>query len=194
MPNVISGFDLPIEKCDKCNKEVKRDGQDLNIITFLGLNGEKMPDIDLNVSPDFQLNLHKLICDNFKKINYSIYRSGTILEIQFKNAMVYMRKFFEHHNNLHNMHKYVSEHFKIMGCKTAFGKHPGGLIVSFKDQIRFFTPFRKINQEILVTQLTYNFLKQKFFKLDILGHEDPKFLNLLFKETGLSFQDIDFSD
>lgn len=165
-----SGYDLPKKKCQKCGKEMKSDGHNIPFQTFLGFEGDKVPDIDLNISGEYQSKSHEFIVNEFGKDN--VFRAGTILTIQEKTARMialsYLKSFKEFDENLINI---IAD--DLLGVKRSSGQHSGGLIIVPKDRSVYeFTPLQyPANKETTVptTHFAFEYLHDDLVKMDALG-------------------------
>ena len=200
-----SGYDLPIKKCDICNEEMKRDGQDIPFETFLGFKGDKVPDIDLNFSGDFQQKAHEFIRSKNKLNDEELFdethsfRAGTIGTLAAKTAYAYIKNYFEltskEYTNT-DINYYISF---LEGIKRTTGQHPGGIIVvPQKYNIYDFTPIQypadDKNSNWQTTHFDFHSIHDNLLKLDILGHDDPTMLKKLYDLTGINPQSINITD
>ncbi len=192
-----SGFELPRAKCPNCGEELCRDGQDIPFETFLGFNGDKEPDIDLNFSGEYQSNAHKYTEELFGKEN--IFRAGTIGTVAEKTAIGILNKYLLEKG----IEKRSAEKFRIandmIGVRRTTGQHPGGIVVLPKgDSIYRFTPVQKpankMDIDIITTHFDYHSIDSNLLKLDILGHDDPTIIRILQDITGIDPKSIPFDD
>ena len=200
-----SGFDLPNKKCPVCGSQLKKDGHNIPFETFLGFKGDKVPDIDLNFSGDYQPLAHdyvrELLGEDFT------FRAGTISKVAARNAYGYVKRFIETHGlevRAAQINRLAS---KIEGVRRSTGQHPGGIVVVPKDRsIYDVTPIQYPADDTTAlwktTHFDYHSFEDNLLKLDILGHDDPtmiKFLMDLVKENPKDFkftraQDIPIDD
>ncbi len=194
---VASGFELPKKNCPSCGVQLKRDGQDIPFETFLGFNGNKEPDIDLNFSGEYQAHAHKYTEELFGKGN--IFRAGTISTVAEKTAIAMVKDFFNDKVEYINRAKMNYYAKKIEGTRRTTGQHPGGLVVVPKSEsIYKFTPIQKpankMSTDIITTHFDYHSIDENLLKLDILGHDDPTMLRILQNMTGVNPKNIDFDN
>lgn len=191
--NVGSGCDLPDRNCPVCGRPLNKEGFDIPFETFLGFKGDKEPDIDLNFSGDYQSKAHDYTEVIFGK--GQTFRAGTISKLQEKNALGYVRKYFEEKNI--NKRKCEMERIAkgCIGIKKTTGQHPGGIIVlPHGEDINSFTPIQKpandMETKIITTQFDYHSIDHNLLKLDILGHDDPTMIRMLEELTGVDAKKI----
>lgn len=191
------GFDLPHKTCPQCGHTLSSDGHDIPFAIFMGFDGDKVPDIDLNFSGDYQPRAHKYTEELFGRDN--VFRAGTIGTIAAKTAFGYVRKYAEL-NGMQCRNGYYEELAKgFINVKNTTGQHPGGIMVCPRDMdVHHFTPVQypanKKESGIITTHFDYHSIEGRMTKLDILGHDDPTIIRMLEDITGVDVQTIPFDD
>lgn len=187
-PHVEDGYDLPGKKCPNCiDAVIFGDGHDIPFETFMGLHGEKVPDIDLNFSGLYQAKAHEFIRDLFGKEH--TLRAGTVTTIAEKTAFGFVKTYLEETNFVSVREAEIYCHVSnIIGVKRSTGQHPGGIIIFPKDtSILDFTPYNypadDFSSSWYTTHFAFEYLHDTVLKLDILGHDDPTVLRKLHELT-----------
>lgn len=192
-----SGFDLPAKVCPACGEPYIRDGQDIPFETFLGFDGDKQPDIDLNFSGEYQSSAHQYIVEMFGDSH--TYRAGTITGYAEKNAAGLVLKYMEATGLFFTKAEIARLAQGLNGIKRSTGQHPGGIVVIPKDREVFdFTPIQfpadKEDASMNTTHFDFNAMHDTILKLDILGHDDPTMLKVMSDITGVKIEDIPIPD
>ncbi|UUD36203.1 PolC-type DNA polymerase III [Mycoplasmopsis citelli] len=188
---ITSGYDLDDKNCPKCGTLLDKDGHSIPFETFLGFNADKVPDIDLNFSGDYQAEIHNEVKRIFGESN--TLRAGTISTIKEKTAFGYIKKIEEEYKfgYSRNFIDFLSS--KIIGVKRTTGQHPGGIIIIPKEfQVEDFTPTNYPADDITIdwktTHFDFHAIHDNVLKLDILGHRDPTAILMLQRITNINFQ------
>jgi len=191
------GIDLPDKICPNCGAPLRKDGYSIPFEVFMGFKGDKVPDIDLNFSGEYQSEIHRYCEELFGKEN--VFKAGTISTLAEKNAEAYVRKYFED-NNLNVVRAEIIRLGRLcQGAKKTTGQHPGGMvIVPQGNSIYEFCPVQRPandeTSESTTTHYDYHVMDEQLVKLDILGHDDPTTIKLLQEYTSMEIKDIPLAD
>ncbi len=195
--NVYAGYDLPDANCPICQSKLIKDGHDIPFETFLGFNGDKIPDIDLNFSGEYQSKAH----DYVKLLvgEKQAYRAGTIQTIAERNAFGYVKGYLEDHHIEKRPAQIERMAKNIEGVKRSTGQHPGGIIVvpdgyDIYDVTPIQYPANNTENDWYTTHYDYHAFESNLLKLDILGHDDPTMIKFFMDHVKRYPEKYNFTD
>ena len=192
-----TGADMPDKDCPVCGEKYYKDGFDIPFETFLGFEGDKEPDIDLNFAGEYQPNAHKYTQELFGE-DY-VYRAGTIGTVAEKTAYGFIKKYEELKSEKFSNAQIEVLQKKCTGIKRTTGQHPGGVMVvpDYKD-IYDFSPIQYPANDkksgTLTTHFDYHSISGRILKLDILGHDGPSIIRQLEEFTNTDATKIPLDD
>lgn len=191
------GVDLPDSTCAHCGQKLIKDGFDIPFEVFLGFKGDKVPDIDLNFSGEYQSIAHAYVEELFGK-GY-VYRAGTIGTLQEKTAYGLVLKYMEDKGKTMSDAEKSRLALGCVGVKRTTGQHPGGIVVLPKEyEITQFTavqhPSDDANKGVVTTHYDFGSMHDILVKLDILGHDDPTMIHMMERLSGVPYYEVPLDD
>ena len=194
---IANGIDLPDKKCPECGHELNKNGVDIPFETFLGFDGDKAPDIDLNFSGEYQAEIHKYTEELFK--TGKTYKAGTIGTVAEKTAIGFVMGYYNDRGIVASNAEINRLKDGCVGIKRTTGQHPGGIIVLPEGrEIEEFCPIQRpadnTKTDIVTTHFDFHSIDENLLKLDILGHDDPTVIRMLQDITGIDPKTIPLDD
>ncbi|MBQ3356964.1 MAG: PolC-type DNA polymerase III [Oscillospiraceae bacterium] len=191
------GADLPDAVCPECGETLEKDGFNIPFETFLGFGGDKVPDIDLNFSGEYQAKAHQYCVNMFGASH--VFRAGTIGTVKEDTAFPFVRDYLEARNLPSGRSEVKRLINGCLGVRRTTGQHPGGLVViPQENEIWDFCPVQHpaddAQKNIITTHFEYHSMEENLLKLDMLGHDDPTMIRMMEDLTGVNAQKIPLDD
>ena len=189
------GADLPHKICPHCGEGMAKDGFDIPMETFFGLNGESVPDIDLTFAEEYLPQAHRHLAE--------LFGTDHILYAGFANtcgntvAQILLKSCERDTGSTFGKEQRKQIIAQLSNVRRWTGRQPGGLmIVPAGMEAEDFVPIRLAEDEGCppTSHFASYDLVAHLLKMDLLGHSSPNMLALLRGFAGAELERIPMDD